>query len=737
MATDYKSDGVDTDDIYEPWRTGDPRSVETEIEVDGVDLNQRYCAASTGTQLTGVFDYAVDGVDFNQLWAALNSVPRYPNPLPWARTVPADATIYRQPSRPTHIVGVVLSISVNRSGAVAITLTKPPYNSNPATPVVETIYSSGDTPVWTDAGPSPNCPYEVKIDAVSGIAPTLAHGHTLGTWINPNIVVGVENVTMFVRLDYSHSTVEGLKTGTSAVRISLRRSQYPVSNTANAVVTTNFALTVEPTVYQDSAWNGTHVGINNAPSNNHQPEGQVNIHKSAVRFTLSTVRTYIIERAAWKNNETPVWTVIKSAQWLRDGFSLSDFEAMFSATSGSFDGDDTGVALGTWLQLGATARTLTVAQHTSDATLPGTYTDSMGIRTRLRQISTKDWAGLPDNFVEAVCSLVPSVTIFDPIAPTWPSLAALAGPFSESKNINHTPEGGGGLATSQIRLVIGLDGSAVVYNSEGTVLANVTWKPATLTVAQLEVRIVAATAISNNLSNWTTLTTGAGEAIISTVTADQDNPIGSYTDADTFTFEVRRKAWTPHGNSQTGSANVAVNVVAPVVPSWTPTYPWEGSHNDIETHTRNTDLPSGGQSAYVLIRFYQGGLARVYADDGQLLAEGNWLPAGANPAHYNVRVSGSSILDNPLAVASTIPNPYVDVTLTRVTYNNSMSDGVYSDTASHTVTITRIAYPSHNDSGSGDSLSRVTVAPMPLTITPPGNYDNWAGSFTASVTGAI
>jgi hypothetical protein len=586
MPTGYKklvgATIIDAEDVYEPIRSGDQRQLDAGYDKgNGNDTSDLFTSITQGTALGYNFGYSNSaGVDFTNLYAAKNSVARYPTPLPWDRTTAPTVTVYRQPSRPTLQSYIAVSISIHAEGFVAITQTVSPYNSNPSAPVVTHYYTSGNAKLWTDVAVADSCPYEVRFDVVSGPGPTFAQGGSLGSWLPLNTNPFV--YTLGTQLTYAHSQVEGTKTLDSQLRISVRRAEYPVSNTANAILTHDFNLIVEPTIYQDVGWNNVWVALNNAATNYYVPEGQINIYKAAVRFTLTTTGSYLIETAAWKNNDAINWTTVKSGQWMRSGFNINDFEALFSATNGSFDGDDVGITLDSYLQLGGVARTLIVAHQVSDSTVNGTYSDSMGIRATIRQISTKGWAGLPDNFAENIMTLVPSVTIAPPKVPDWPA------------------------------------------------------------------------------------------------------------------------------------------------------FPWVGNFNDLENWTRNTDDPSGGASCFVLIRFYPDGVSQVWADDGQLLSQGRWAPAGDNPAYYDVIVSGSGIYSNPLANYGNINGPYVDVVLTAVNYSNSQAHGTYEDYTTFNVTVRRKAYTSHTASGGGQSTSRITVAPMPLLINPPSSYDNWAGTFTNS-----
>lgn len=62
MATNYRSGGVDFDNLFEPLQSGDPKRSATGYRVGGVDLADRYAAASLGAAHSAV-GYKQNGVD--------------------------------------------------------------------------------------------------------------------------------------------------------------------------------------------------------------------------------------------------------------------------------------------------------------------------------------------------------------------------------------------------------------------------------------------------------------------------------------------------------------------------------------------------------------------------------------------------------------------------------------------------------------------------------------------------
>ena len=72
MATNYKVNGVDLDQIFDPYVSG-TKPAPTKYTVNGVDLKDIFAPRHLGTSAP-VTKYTVNGVDLNQIFAAKGSV---------------------------------------------------------------------------------------------------------------------------------------------------------------------------------------------------------------------------------------------------------------------------------------------------------------------------------------------------------------------------------------------------------------------------------------------------------------------------------------------------------------------------------------------------------------------------------------------------------------------------------------------------------------------------------------
>lgn len=81
MATIYKSDGVDLDDIYEP-RNGLPPARDVVYETNGQNLSDRYAPLSAGSAADPVV-YSDGGDNLSDLYAAIGTVNLWPDPPVW------------------------------------------------------------------------------------------------------------------------------------------------------------------------------------------------------------------------------------------------------------------------------------------------------------------------------------------------------------------------------------------------------------------------------------------------------------------------------------------------------------------------------------------------------------------------------------------------------------------------------------------------------------------------------
>jgi hypothetical protein len=71
MPSGYRKDGVDFDNIFDPYLQG-TKPANTGMRVDGVDLVERYAPIVFGTKAPDV-GYRVNGVDVSNLWAAIGT----------------------------------------------------------------------------------------------------------------------------------------------------------------------------------------------------------------------------------------------------------------------------------------------------------------------------------------------------------------------------------------------------------------------------------------------------------------------------------------------------------------------------------------------------------------------------------------------------------------------------------------------------------------------------------------
>jgi hypothetical protein len=103
MATGFQiANGVDLDNVFDPYVIGSSPSATGFQLSNGVDINTRYAplfygnqAAATGFQLT-------NGSDLNTVFAAFGTARYWPDPLPWAKTFLAQ-----QQTFPVSSVGIL------------------------------------------------------------------------------------------------------------------------------------------------------------------------------------------------------------------------------------------------------------------------------------------------------------------------------------------------------------------------------------------------------------------------------------------------------------------------------------------------------------------------------------------------------------------------------------------------------------------------------------------------------
>lgn len=404
MSSGY-ADGVDIDALFEPRQTGDPLAADTGYQVAGVDVKNRFVAVAAGDRIPSNIAYSAAGTNFRDIFAARLSVPRYPSPLPWSRTDTISASVYRHPSRLSTLnTFLQVRISIGQDGGYSIQRTTPPYNSNPSAYAAVTIVSGVAGTLWP-AGQMGD--FQVMFEHLSGIAPTLNNGTALGTWMSAS---SVSERSIFATFNVNHSSAPATYTGQSVLRINVRRVQYPTTNHAVGAYTANFSITMEAPSLESNNWGGTFTANQTDANIRHTPEGGGINYRSASRIVFDANGTFTVQTATWNDTITQTWTNQRTGRWLRAGsFAASDYEIFMTNANGNVSG-----GTGSWLNLG-TSRIFQVERVVSTNSAPNSYTTSGTATFRIREISTKGWSGMVDNFIENTITLTAGVTINQPI----------------------------------------------------------------------------------------------------------------------------------------------------------------------------------------------------------------------------------------------------------------------------------------------------------------------------------
>lgn len=426
MSSGYAENGVDIDVLFEPRQSGDPLAADTGYQTLGVDVKNRYIALSAGDRIPTPIGYSSNGVNFRDIFAARLSVPRFPNPLPWARTDSIAASVYRHTSR-AHTLNtyVQVRVSVSRDGGFFVQRITPPYNSNPNAYSTVTVTSSPAGTLWT---PGQMSDFQLLFEHVSGSTPALTNGTPFGIWVNAADMV---DRTIFATLDVNHSSAPATYTGHSGFRIHVRRIQYPTSNRASAVYTANFSLTMEQPALQDSNWSGTFLAHRVDGAIRHTPEGDGSNFGASSRIVFDSDGTWYVQIAT-----SGGWVTQRSGRWLRAAFSTSaDYEVVMSNPDGNISG-----GAGVWHNLGS-SRVFQVDRIVNTNSAPGDYGTTGNATFRIREISTRGWAGLVDNFIENTITLAAAVTINQPTLLLQPvsSFTGWAGTYNAIATIEVGP----------------------------------------------------------------------------------------------------------------------------------------------------------------------------------------------------------------------------------------------------------------------------------------------------------
>jgi len=86
MATGFQiANGVDLDNVFDPYVIGSSPSATGFQLGNGVDINTRYAPLFYGSQAAATGFQLTNGSDLNTLFAAFGTARYWPDPLPWAK----------------------------------------------------------------------------------------------------------------------------------------------------------------------------------------------------------------------------------------------------------------------------------------------------------------------------------------------------------------------------------------------------------------------------------------------------------------------------------------------------------------------------------------------------------------------------------------------------------------------------------------------------------------------------
>lgn len=696
MSSGY-ADGVDIDALFEPRQTGDPLAPDTGYQVAGVDVKNRFVAVSAGDRIPSNIAYSAAGANFRDIFAARLSVPRFPNPLPWSRTDAITASVYRHTSRSSNLnTYVQVRISIGQDGGYFIQRITPPYNSNPSTYGSVTIVSGGAGTLWS-AGEMND--FQVMFEHVSGIVPTLNNGTTLGTWLSAS---SVSERSIFATFNVNHSSAPATYTGQSVLRINVRRVQYPSTNRAVASYTANFSLTMEAPSLESNNWSGTFSANQTDPNIRHTPEGGGINYRSASRIVFDANGTFTVQTATWNDSVTQTWSNQRTGRWLRSGtFAAADYEIIMTNADGNVSG-----GAGTWLNLG-TSRIFQVERVVNTNSAPNTYTTSGTATFRIREISTKDWAGLVDNFIENSITMSASITIAQPVLLLSPASAFTAwagtyniaatvsiGPAAPPANAINTSGWGGSFSnvfsrareiaapepgtleasihlTSTSTGAIRLNRNRFFFHgstlpgtnrfTENVVLAEqAVINTSVGTVSDYEFRLVhqSGTVLSSNpFTNWTTFgensSTFANFSINRGWTTNTGGPASA---SSTYAVEVRHKQFpTDIQRTMSYTFNNSVQLLGYTDPSPPPSG-WNGTLPLASSYSDSGVIDSRQIEAYVGLLYRTDGQIRVRTNYPTAKDElvGMWSGTNANSSNTRIRATvlsqtGTVVISNPFA----------------------------------------------------------------------------------------
>lgn len=464
----YFHKGTDIDSIFEPWEAGDPKVPNPVGHADNNrDKREDFVPLALGARHTENVGYGSLGLDFRDIFAVKGSVPRFKTPLPWDNTFAAAATIYRQPSRPLTTT-ISIAVEIKSDGRVGIVATTPNQHSNPSGYTNTTQYSLSATPAWDKNRVPPGVFFEVRFDLVSGPQPNSSI--LFGNWIALDGTPANAVVTNII--SYLHSsTAEGNKTSNSQIRISVRRSDYPATNKADAVVKLNINLNVLASLFGSTApftKDYSQLITGNMPS---KPEGWTAQYAVSTTYELRGNGTMQIMRAITDLDGIGPSLEVITAPWRRamtaNDTTIDDFEMMYTSGVGTIYN-----TAPSWTSINAnTTQVLTMYHEVGNDLPPGNYSQVSTGAFVIRQKSTKGYVAA-DNYISGPLKSSTTIKIGEPALPDWSSVSLPNLITSRSVNIDYSKPNRWEVAG--VKYVMGFSSSKTAKNVVGSSFSQTT-----------------------------------------------------------------------------------------------------------------------------------------------------------------------------------------------------------------------------------------------------------------------
>lgn len=628
MST-YTADGIDLDTIFEPWQTGDPKlSADDLYGENGKSRRDVYAPLTMGAVCPANIKYEAGGQDFRDLFAAKGSVPRFAT-LPWARTVaPPVASFYRQPSRALR-TNISVACRVLEDGRCEITTSVPSADSNPANNATSVVYALTSPAVWDNSKVPAGVDYEIRFDVTSGSGVTLSSGLTLGTWIR--LTSGHAGVIATGLLSYAHASQGvGSYSSDAQLKISLRRTDYPLTNKTEGVLVTQLKLSVLDSLFNPSTdWAKAVAAVNSLATNYHNPEANTVNYSNSIACDIKLDGTLVLRTKANEN----AWATTLSTRWRRADapVATTDYDVKFTAVS------NVGLQwaanpLPDWTQM--TKDFTAVLTHlVPEGSNPNVYTANGVFRLQIRQRSTMGYVQsgvtLADNFVTGDIAISSSLTIQQPQSLPWPSLAAWDGVYASSETAKFNPEANNSVIEF-VRATFKANGDVVVTDSNGQ-LATGRWLPPG--VANNKIELLGTFAASgtgimnevNQLATWTTLTSGEKYIEVKCVRTPAGG-VGTDWRRMLGDVKLRRKSYPSDMVSGALDIKATATMEAPIPFTWPDMSNWAKNYPFTDTVSLNPDA-FVAPVAWGRATFYATGDVTITGPDSFSLT-GRWLPAG-------------------------------------------------------------------------------------------------------------